>query len=278
MKKLALALVCLVSVAFFASCTPEENLDPTIAVMTGENFVYDGQTVDLGVTYSIGFHAVSNTNSKKDLTSFNLHAALYDLDGTTVYSNDTTIAVTGNEYEFLNNNLVFVHTVTRDLVGKAIFTATITDAAARTKSVILTININQPAQDLVVNDLKWYRLGNDIQGLEEYGMMWKGNYPRDTYAKLVPMDNVKLYTFTAEDWANVNTDVDKAALFLNAIEHMLPSEEYFKVNVTQASMIYNDVIGTVMPDGTCHLMHITKSTATYVGAQGTEIVITGEAK
>ena len=149
---------------------------------------------------------------------------------------------------------------------------------SKTNSKDINLLINQPAQELLVSTLRWYRLGNDIQGLEEYGMMWKGNYPRDTYAKLVPMDGVTLYTFTAEDWANVNTDVDKAALFLNAIEHMLPSEEYFKVNVTQASMIYNDVIGTVMPDGTCHLMHITKSTATYVGAQGTEIVITGEAK
>ena len=52
MKKLALALVCLVSVAFFASCDPEiTNPEPTIAVITGENYVYDGQTIDVNTDY-----------------------------------------------------------------------------------------------------------------------------------------------------------------------------------------------------------------------------------
>ena len=40
MKKLALALVCLVSVAFFASCDPTvEHPEPTIALLTGEGYI-----------------------------------------------------------------------------------------------------------------------------------------------------------------------------------------------------------------------------------------------
>ena len=64
MKKLALALMCLVSVAFFASCNkPVANPEPSIAAKTGENYVYDGQTVDLGQNYTLGFVAASNSQT-----------------------------------------------------------------------------------------------------------------------------------------------------------------------------------------------------------------------
>ena len=278
MKKLALALVCLVSVAFFASCTPEvQNPEPSIAIMTGENFVYDGQTVDLGVTYSIGFRATSNDQTKKELAKFNLNASLYETDGTLIFSNDSIIPASGTEFVFQNNNLVFEHNV-RELIGKAIFTATITDVDGKVKSTTLTVNINQPAQPLVSRTFEWYRLGNTITGLDEFGLSWKGNYPKDTYAKLVPQDGVKLFIFEAKDWNEVTTDLEKAAFFNKAIETLHTADEYFEVNVTQMDMTYNDVIGTIMPDGTCHLIHVTQSHTQYVAPTGTATTITGEAK
>jgi hypothetical protein len=41
-------------------------------------------------------------------------------------------------------------------------------------------------------------------------------------------------------------------------------------------MEYNDVIGTIMPDGTCHLMLVEKSYSVYTTA--TETTIYGKAK
>ena len=73
MKKLALALVCFVSVAFFASCTePVANPEPSIAVMTGDNYIYDGQTIDLYQEYNLGFRVASNSQTLKELASFSL--------------------------------------------------------------------------------------------------------------------------------------------------------------------------------------------------------------
>ena len=82
MKKLALALVCLVSVAFFASCNePVANPEPSIAVMTGENYIFDGQTIDLYKDYNLGFRVASNSQTQKELASFSLVTKVYN--GTT---------------------------------------------------------------------------------------------------------------------------------------------------------------------------------------------------
>ena len=67
MKKLALALVCLVSVAFFASCTPEG--DPTIQVLNEEGYVQSGDVVDVNTDFNFGFVMASNAQTGKELTS-----------------------------------------------------------------------------------------------------------------------------------------------------------------------------------------------------------------
>lgn len=276
MKKLALALVCLVSVAFFASCDPEiTNPEPTIAVITGENYVYDGQTIDVNTDYLFGVRAASNSQTGKELASFKLNLKIMNMDDQVEYTQDTTYAISGTEYVY-QDTLGF--TYNRELVGKVEITATAIDADGKSCHVTINLTINQPAQPLIARTFTWYRLGNTITGLDEYGLNWRGNYPRDTYAKLEPKDGVKLYIFNSEDWTNTTTDLEKAALFNNALETMTPAENYFNVNVTQANMTYDDVIGTVLADGTCHLIHVTSSKATYLGTQGTEITITGESK
>jgi hypothetical protein len=281
MKKLALALVCFASVAFIASCTPEiTNPEPSIAVKTGENYVYDGQTVDLGQNYTLGFRAASNSQTLKELATFKLNVKFTTLDDTETKSYDSIVNVSGTEYTFeqvLNFGLTNTEE-SRELVAKAVFTATITDVDGKMNSTTINLNINQPAVDLAPTAFTWYRLNSTITGLDEFGLEWKGNYPKDYYAKLVPMDNVKLFIFEAKDWDNVKTDLDKNALFNHAIETMHTADEYWEVNVTQGTVTYDDVIGTIMPDGTCHLIHVTGSHSETVSGQGTATTITGEAK
>lgn len=274
MKKLALALVCLVSVAFFASCNPDVlNPEPTIAVMTGENYVYDGQTVDLGVTYSIGFRAASNEQTKKELAKFNLNASLYEVDGTLISSNDTTITVSGTEYVFSNDNLVFEHTV-RELVGKAIFTATITDVDGKTKSAILNLNINQPAQPLEPADFTWTRVGsNPGTGLEEFGLEWTNN-AKEVFAVLKPLEGVTLYGFSADEWNEVTTDVQKVALFTEGMHSVLQD---FRGVSAWASKDYDFLLGTVY-NGKYNLIHITRGEVDNNGSAGTTVKILGQVK
>lgn len=265
MKKLALALVCFASVAFFASCKPEGQ--PTISVLNEEGYVQDGATVDVNTEFDFGFVMASSATTNKELSSMIL-----------IIDDETpdTIAINGTEWTYRGT---LKYEATRDeIIGTSSIKAIVTDVAGQTATATINLTINQPAQPLIARTFTWYRLGNTITGLDEYGLNWRGNYPRDTYAKLEPKDGVKLYIFNSEDWTNTTTDLEKAALFNNALETMTPAENYFNVNVTQANMTYDDVIGTVLADGTCHLIHVTSSKATYLGTQGTEITITGESK
>lgn len=266
MKKLALALVCFASVAFFASCTPEiTNPEPSIAIFAGDNdYLYDGMQIDVNVEYPFCFKVASNAQTAKELANFKI----YIDDEIQI---DSTIS--GNEFEFTG---VFTYEQ-REIIDETVIKAVVTDVDGKANTATINLTVNQPAQPLEVGTYEWYRLGNNITGLDEFGLVWKGNYPKDTYAKLIPADGVSLFIFNSEDWETVTTDVEKVAFFTNAVEFQHPAEEYWEVNVTQESMEYDDVIGTIMPDGTCHLIHVIKSHSESI-PQGTETTITVQAK
>ena len=265
MKKLALALVCLVSVAFFASCNPEGQ--PTIQVLAEEGYVQNGDVVNLGDEVNFGFVMSSAIETGSPLASLVIKIDDNDPD---------TITLTGSTYTY-RGTLVYGFEK-EEIVGSSTIIATVYDAAGQSATASLTFDLNQAAQDLIVRTFEWYRLGSTITGLDEFGLEWKGNYSRTDYAKIVPQDGVKLFIFESKDWEEVTTDVEKAAFFNTANETMHTAEEYFEVNVTAANMTYDDVIGTVMPDGTCHLIHVTASHSAYQAPQGTATTITGEAK
>lgn len=265
MKKLVLALVCFASLAFFASCAKEGQ--PTIQVLNQEGFVKDGAVVDQNTNVYFGFVVASSPESKKELSKL-----VVTIDGTKWAEKDLT-----GMTEYTHIDTVY-YEPERDIVGQSVIQAVVTDAAGQTATATITLSINEPALPLLTRTFEWSRWGNDIQGLDEFGLSWKGNYPKDTYAKLVPQDGVKLFIFEANDWDEVTTDVEKAAFFNKAVETQHTADEYFEINVTQMDMTYNHVIGTVMPDGTCHLIKVIKSHSQYVAPTGTKTTINGEAK
>ena len=271
MKKLALALVCLVSVAFFASCDPEiTNPEPTIAVITGENYVYDGQTIDVNTDYLFGVRAASNSQTGKELASFKLNLKIMDLEDNVEYNHDTTFAISGTEYVY-QDTVGF--TYTRELVGKAEITATAIDVDGKSCHVTIKLNVNQPAQTLEVKNFEWYRLGNTQTGLEEYGLFWERN-AKSPFAQIKPLSNVTLYKFDSSVWAATTTDVQKAALFSDS-NFVVSVYNNVDVNVNGT---YDDVIGTRMEDGTLHLIHVTNCTIDAQQTQGRPIHITGQSK
>jgi hypothetical protein len=271
MKKLALALVCLVSVAFFASCDPEiTNPEPTIAVITGENYVYDGQTIDVNTDYLFGVRAASNSQTGKELASFKLNLKIMDLEDNVEYNHDTTFAISGTEYVY-QDTVGF--TYTRELVGKAEITATAIDVDGKSCHVTIKLNVNQPAQTLEVKNFEWYRLGNTQTGLEEYGLYWHQN-AKSPFAQIKPMEGVILYKFDSDIWDNIIYEDQKVAAFSDGAT---TASMYNNVDVN-ANALYDDVIGTRMPDGTLHLLHVTSC---VIGAQqpaGRPIHIYGQAK
>ena len=102
MKKLALALVCLVSVAFFASCDPTiQNPEPVISIVAEEGFLTDAQenVLDMDVAYPYGFMATSNTQTLKELSRMVIVCG-----GTTLC--DTAISGTASPTKVRSSSLI----------------------------------------------------------------------------------------------------------------------------------------------------------------------------
>ena len=278
MKKLALALVCFASVAFMASCVKTvEHPEPSIAVMTGENYVYDGQTLDLNTDYQLGFRVASNSQTMKELATFQYNAKLYDLDNVLQDEQNNTVTITGTEYVY---EQVVNFSINRDLVGTAEFTGTVTDVDGKTNSVTLTVNLNNPAVELVVKDITWVRKGANSLNADEMaacGLKWVA---RDAYhANIQPLnDNCKLYTVlnSLDKYNEITTDLAKAAYFEELMETSRPVDEYRNIS-TSASGTYNDILAVIDANGEQHLILFERATV-ETGSFGTQTSITGKVK
>ena len=192
MKKLALALVCLVSVAFFASCTPEGQ--PTIQILNDEGYVQNNQVLDVNTPYLFGFAVASSTATNKELTSLKVNVEAFDNEGTstgvTIWADKDLTGLTSYNYV---DTLYF--TIDREeILGSAVVTAVVTDAAGQTATASFTVSVNNPSLPLVAVDFDWYRLGNTQTGLAEYGLYWERN-AKSPFAQIKPLENVTLYSF-----------------------------------------------------------------------------------
>ena len=279
MKKLALALMCLVSVAFFASCQkPVENPEPSIAVMTGENFITgtaeNPTIIDItdanAINLKYGFHVEANAQTKKELSTLKLTYTMIDAEGTETF--DTIIDLSGKtSYDF--SEFLFQDEDERDIYFEATINALVTDADSKTNTATIAFKLDLPAQPLFAKTFEWYRLGNTQTGLAEFGLKWERNI-KETHAQIKPLEGVTLYTFDSSVWDETTTDVAKAALFSDGATTI---EVYNNVS-TSVENTYDDVIGTKMADGTLHLIHVTKCVIDDYQSAGYPIHITGEAK
>ena len=278
MKKLALALVCFASVAFMASCVKTiEHPEPSIAVMTGEDYVYDGQTVDLNVNYKVGFHAASNSQTQKELASFNLAASLYELDGTLIESRDSTYVISGTEYDH-QEGLNFNFTNTRDLVGKVSITGTVTDVDGKRNAVTINLNINQPAITLEIESINWVKTGHNVQDLSAYGLVWKETNYKSPFTHIIPAEGSTLYLIENGDevFNSIVTDIDLNNKFAELAETGRPIDDYKNVDCN-ASADYHDLLIVKEANGKLHAININRANIT-TPTQGTRIEITGKAK
>ena len=277
MKKLALALVCLVSVAFFASCDPQEivqELQPSIEVLTGEDYLQNGDVIDMYELRDYGFRCASNPTSQAELAKFVLTSTITTGEDDEVPSISVICdsVISGTEFTYLGE--LYFEWEEKEIVASAEITATVTDVDGFTNQISFKIDINE-SEDLVTLPFQWTREGsNDGEGLAIFGLKWTRNLDgKETFAVIEPLDNtVAMYSVPAEKWDEVQTITDKAALFSDggAAE---PIRDYRGVSAW-ASHEYNDVIATCY-DGFYYLIHITKGTVT---TKGTNIVIDGEVK
>lgn len=269
MKKLALALVCVASLAFFASC--QKQGQPTITILEGEEYVIDGQTVDLGSDYFFGFTMASNAETGKALASLkvtidSVEWANVDLTGMTEYTYTDTV-----NYGYERDSII----------GISHITAVVTDVAGETNYATITLNINEPAQPLMPTIITWVRQGTQVLNETEmagYGLRWTGSY-KDVMATLRPLnDQVKLYLCPGDDFETIVTSTDKVRYFANLAENGgdLLIEQYRNIT-TNNSADYNDLLAVVKDDNT-YLIHITRAEIERMPDGSTKITIKGSAK
>jgi hypothetical protein len=264
MKKLALALVCLISVAFFASCTPEGQ--PTISVLPGEEYVHDGDIINVNEEFNIGFTMSSSIESGQKLASFTL-----------VIDDETFETVKLDDTEFTFERTLALNTVdTRDDIDNVVITGTVTDVLGKSASVTITLILDE-TQELIVEGFEWNRQGGAAAtgNLADFGLVWESNQ-KEVHAVIKPASNeVKLYEIPAEKWEEVTTYPEKVALFADggvAVE----IRNYQGVSA-EASHQYDDVIATYY-NGEYYLLHITEGIVTTQSGVGTIITIKGESK
>ncbi len=257
MKKLALALVCLVTVAFFTSCGGDKDLNPTIALVAEDGYISQDCTVESGTPLMVGFDAAANVNSNTNLTSFEIKIASGD---NVLY--DTTYTMDQATYEYVNS-------FTIEGTGVVSITGIITDADGYTASAVLNITLTD--QSLLESAVEWTRVGGNAgTGLANFGLEWTSNY-KEVFATIKPVTGATLYQFNSNVWSQVTTQSAKIAAFENATA----IENYRGVSCN-AGATYDDVIGTVY-NGNYYLIHITSATVT-AATSGTTIVIKGASK
>lgn len=283
MKKLALALVCFASVAFLASCDPEvQDPQPTIAVMSGENFVtgtVDNPTIinldDANyVNLKYGFHVESNAQTKKELASLKLAFEEIYEDGTIV--GDTTIDLTGlTSYDF--SDFLFPQNE-RVIIGEATIKAIILDVNNQSSTATIAMKSDKTATDLAVEDITWIKTGHNVQDLSAYGLVWKTTNYKTPFTHIIPAEGSTLYLVENgdEDFANIVTDLDLANYYANLTETARPIEDYDKVDCN-ASASYHDLLIVRDAEDNLHAININHAAIT-TPTEGTRITITGKAK
>ena len=268
MKKLALALVCFASLAFFASCDPEG--EPTIQVLNQEGYVQDGATVNLNEEVNFGFVVASSAMSNKELAS--LEVRIDDYEDLT-----ETIDLTG-KYEFTYTGTI-TYTPNRELVGTSLITAVVTDAAGQIATATINLNLNQPEMPLLGTPITWVRRGANNQNTDEmagYGLQWTGTY-KDPFATIKPIEGASLYVCDGNDFEGIATAADKAAYFTNLLETARPVDSYRNIDANLAEHDYNDMLA-VMNGESCYVILISHAKVETITGVGTQITITGEAK
>lgn len=283
MKKLALALVCFASVAFFASCQPE-NPEPTIAVMSGENYVTgtveNPTIIDINdpdaINLKYGFHVESNAQTKKELASLKLSVEeIYsEEEGTFTY--DTTIDLTGKtSFDF--SDFIFDQEE-RNIIAEATIKAVVTDVNNQTNTATIAMKLDQTAVELVEEDITWVKTGHEVQDLSDYGLIWKPLNFKSPFTHIVPAEGCTLFLVENgdEDYANIVTDVDLASYYTNLTETSRPIEDYNKIDCNNSAN-YHDLLIVMDANDELHAININRAEITTPSA-GTRITITGKAK
>lgn len=140
MKKILLALTCLVTTVFFASCTQEQIDDflekkPNVAFVEADGYISSNTSVIVGTELMFQIKASPNSGSNSPLAHINF--AVTDINGQTVKDVNPTI-------EDPTGETVFTESFTTEKVSTYVVTVTVTDEAGKANIAELTVTYMNP--------------------------------------------------------------------------------------------------------------------------------------
>lgn len=254
---------------------------PSIHVLQEVGYLQNGQLVDIGydeqLTIPFGFVMASNPQTNKALKHLKVDVEDFDLEGVSLdFFNLADKDIEGTSYTYED---VITFQFIRDLIGRIVITAIVTDAAGETASASINFSINLSVPPLEVKQFTWIRRGssflnNTEEEMAEFGLYWSGNY-KDVFATIKPLEGSILYVCNGDDFWNITTDVEKAAYLASLSETTSPVVSYRNVTISN-SADYNDLL-VVLEDGNVHLILISRAEIEN-GIYGTQVSIMGEAK
>ena len=267
MKKLALALMCLVSVAFFASCDPQiENPEPTIGFFVGEGYISNDAQIGTNEEFLIGVEAKSNIETNKLLKDFYFQ----------VYTDDTRLWDTLAQ-DIDQGTYSFFAGFSFQNPGIYTITASIKDADGYTAECTMKLEVNATLEQTPIN---WVRKGANLVGeteaeMHNVGLEWSGSY-KEIFATIKPMEGTELYVCDGNDFANLLSEQDMANYYNNLAENGLAVDRYRNIT-TAHSDNYNDMLFTKDANGDYHAVLISRAEI-ETGNYGTQITIIGAVK
>lgn len=262
MKKLTLALMCLVGVLFMTSCSKDKD-DPKLPtiefVNAGAGFVYQNTEIYSGDTVRFQLKAIA-TDANDLLTSIEFKFIYNNepLQDTTITLDKLTTYTFTSEPESMD-------------IPAGLFTIEATVKTKKNNTATAKVNITILDATLEVKDFTWVRAGGTPgTGLEQFGLEWKSN-AKEVKAKIVPVEGAELRILEGVEFASITTEVGKK----NAFESATPAEKFHEVSC-EANKDYNFVIMTQYNDN-LYLINVTKGTVSTAAA-GTTVTITGQWK
>lgn len=292
MKKLALALVCMFSVAFFASCTKTiEHPEPSIAVKTGDFYItgsVDQPTVidldaESAINFMYGFHVEANTETKKELKNMviTMDVISYEEDGQVNDVYYDTIDLTGKtSYDFEDYLFVQEREVYTVMEGTIKAVVTDVDNQANTATVAFKCTTDYTPVPLVGRTIEWIRKGANLIGTTEeemaaMGLKWTGSY-KEVFATIEPLNNdVIMYLCDGDDFDDIVYLDEKYEYFSDLAETAEPIQKYRNIT-TNNSADYNDMLAVVY--GEEYFLIRINDAEIETGSYGTQITINGNAK
>ena len=270
MKKLALALVCLMGVAFFTSCDPTEepitNPEPAIAFSTEDGYLVNGQAIDVNIAYPLKVTATANADTQKELSKL-------VITGNGEIMLDTTIS--GLEYTFEGN---FTYPYNREvIVPEYEIKATVTDVDGKTASATITVSVNKD-DSLEETVTEWIKIGHTVADLSAYGLDWKANNWKDPFTHIYPASNCTLYVVEtgSDDYESIVTATDLANYYSHLYETARPAEEY-KIDVHYANVSCDALLITKDAEGNYHAIYVEKANVLSTD-DGTKVTVSVKIK